>query len=180
MTTPSMVDLERHVVLILGCAVHPGGVPSPALRRRVQLALETARGKAQVRFMPVGGQGRFGPAEAEVMRRLLVEAGVNDAEISAVPEGDNTIRSLRASWPVLCRELAGGGAVYVCSDAYHVPRCRLILRVWGLRTRPGARGGPAPGFRRALMRARELPAIGKDLILALVWRASGRVPSLRD
>lgn len=174
MTYP-MPEPDRHVVLILGCAVHPGGVPSPALRRRIRLALETARGKARVRFMPVGGKGRHGPPEADVMRQLLLEAGVDDGAVWAVPEGENTIASLRACWPALCAELAAGGVVHVCSDAYHVRRCRMILRLWGLRTRPGVRGGPGSAPRRALMTGRELLASCKDAVLAIAWRASGRI-----
>lgn len=179
----SRKDQERRpgacLIVILGCAVHPGGVPSPALRRRVLLAIQTADGQDAL-FMPVGGLGRHAPAEARMMQQLLVEAGVAARAIVPVPEGNNTIASLRACWPVLRRELARAPrSVYVCTDDYHLRRCRLILRVWGLESRAGARGGPAPGAAKAWMIARDHIALVKDLTIALGWRVTRRLHAPR-
>jgi hypothetical protein len=166
-------------VLILGCAVLAGGRASPALERRVAAALETARGLSGARFVPVGGVGRHPPAEATVMAQLLRSGGVADADIVAVPRGATTIESLREAWPELRRALGAGGArVYVCTDAYHRLRCRAILRIWGVRSRSGLdprERDATPAWLRCWQLGRDRLALGKDVPLALWWRARGRV-----
>lgn len=115
------------------------------------------------------------------MARLLADAGVAAAAIHPVPEGDNTISSLLASWPVLVNLTAGltRGQVYVCTDRFHLRRCRAILRIWGAPTRVGARPqGEAQVS--SYMFWRDRLALLKDLPLALWWRATRRVSSRRS
>jgi DUF218 domain len=173
---------RRHVIVILGCAVRAGGEPSPAMRRRVALALRVAAGLSHVTFMPIGGLGSHGPAEALVMERLLLAAGIDPAAIWPVPEGATTIHSLLACWPHLRERTAPGDAVvYVCTDAYHVSRCRIILRIWGVASRdagkaPHAPADAAPSPRVATpkliwMWLRDRVALLEDVPLALLWRA---------
>ena len=176
--------LNRAVVVILGCKVGPGGVPSPAMRRRVEVALGLARSLGTVLFVPIGGVGRFGPAEAFVMQRLLREAGVPDDAIHPVPEGTNTIHSLRACWPVLIAATRGldHSDVYVCTDRYHLPRCRAILRIWGASTRAVARPRhqEGAGERSVYMLWRDRMALIKDVPRALWWRATRQVTPRRS
>jgi hypothetical protein len=155
------------------------------MRRRVALALSVARHLPRVRFVPVGGVGRHGPAEALVMARLLEDAGVDSGTIHPVPEGATTIHSLHACRPYLHHAIAEDAAlVHVCTDGYHVRRCRLILRIWGIQSRPPAgaalRGeGFAAGSRLApprlaWMALRDVLALFEDVPLALLWRLQWR------
>ena len=57
----------RPVVVIFGAAVRPDGSASGVLRARVGAALAMGRLLVDPIYMPTGGQGRFGPAEATVM-----------------------------------------------------------------------------------------------------------------
>jgi uncharacterized SAM-binding protein YcdF (DUF218 family) len=149
-------------------------VPSPALRRRVAAALAAAADAGDARFLPTGAVGRHAPSEAEVMRRLLAGAGVAAERIVVEEQGTDTLSSLRHCARIV-RE-SGGGRVVVCSDAYHLPRCRAVLRALGVR----AEAAPAAGARSALGArrlawaiAREAVATPWDVALALALRAAG-------
>jgi vancomycin permeability regulator SanA len=174
----------RAVVLILGCKVGRDGAPSAAMRRRVEAARRLERSLGPVLFVPIGGVGRWGPAEALVMQRLLREAGVPDDAIQPVAEGANTIHSLRACWPVLV-EVTGGltrSDVYVCTDRYHLPRCRAILRIWGAPTRAAVRprDEEGAGERSSYMLWRDRLALLKDVPRAFWWRATRQLMPRRS
>src|SRR3954447_22731773 len=93
---PARAAPVRPVIIIFGAAVRPDGSPSGAMRSRVEAALACARRLGDAAFMPTGGQGRWGPPEAETMAQLLLAAGVPAARIWPVPTGENTIRSALA------------------------------------------------------------------------------------
>ena len=149
------------------------------MRRRVARALALGRALGVAEFMPIGGLGRFAPAEAEVMARLLADAGITRSLIHSVPEGDNTIRSLLASWPLLSAwRASSGGVVHVCTDDYHALRCQTILRIWGMPTERIKAGdlsaeglSPPLAKQRVWMSLRDRVALLKDVTLALLWRA---------
>jgi vancomycin permeability regulator SanA len=170
---------SANLIVILGCAVKSGGAPSDSMRRRVDGALSAARHLERVVFMPVGGVGRHPPAEAFVMQALLEAAGIPRGRIQPVPAGKNTIESLRACWPQLRREQrTGAGAIaHVCTDDYHMLRCRAILWIWGLVTRPLPCPEPRRGWPLLFMRARDRVGLAKDIPLALLWRLGRRLPT---
>ena len=127
-------------MVIFGAAVRPDGRPSGALRGRVEAALETGQRLVDPIYMPTGGQGRYGRPEADVMAEALIAAGVPDAAIWRERTAVNTMRSALAC----ARLLAGSRArVYVATSTYHMVRCVLLLRLAGVRARPGR--APAGG-----------------------------------
>jgi hypothetical protein len=161
------------VLLILGCTVLPDGSPSSALRRRVESALQLGQSLPRVLYVPLGGARRGRPSEASVIERLLQAAGVPAAAIRAVPAGLTTIASLRAAWPLLLQLAHGAPEAqwHVCTDGYHVLRCRLILRLWGMPTRGAPAPRPAlPRWRLAALYVRYRAALLEDVPLALWWR----------
>lgn len=163
------------VLVVMGAGVRPGGEPSGALRRRVAAALENARGRPDALFLVTGGVGRHPPAEALVMRRLLREAGVPDECILVDDESADTLASLLCSARML-RGLEGFGAALVCTDRYHVWRCRLLLALQGIPTRAAKlpSGRAANGWPRWLSYyLREAAAIPVDCLLLLARRLRG-------
>lgn len=167
-----------HLVLILGCRVLPDGTPSTALRRRVEAALRHAAALPEALFVPVGGARGHAPAEALVIERMLLEAGVPASAILASPLGQTTIESLRDCWPLLERALASEpeAALHVCTDGYHTLRCRTILALWGRRARAAPAPRPRlPSHHLLLLRLRDGAALLKDIPLACFWRATGRL-----
>jgi vancomycin permeability regulator SanA len=164
-------------ILIFGAAVRPDGKPSVTLRRRVQAALDHARGHQEVRFIPTGAIGRFGPSEASVMARLLTESGVSGERIQLEETGSDTLSSVRAVARLL-PQARSRGPVVVATSAYHLPRCLILLRVFGVAAKP-CRPPPMPAAaswrKRWYWRLREVPALPYDVTLALWLRLMQRV-----
>jgi uncharacterized SAM-binding protein YcdF (DUF218 family) len=165
--------------VIFGAAVRADGRPSTALRLRVEAAATFGRRLARQGtpplYVPTGGVGRHGPAEAAVMARLLRELGVAAADILPEPTGTDTVSSVRA-----VRRLLGGraGPVYAASSGYHLPRCVVLLRLAGLSAwaAPPPAASAASGFcRRWHWRLREVPALPLDAAIMLALRLSGRL-----
>jgi vancomycin permeability regulator SanA len=161
--------LERWIV-VMGAQVLPGGRASGALRRRVAAAAAAA--DPATRFLVTGAIGEHPPSEARVMAALLRVAGVGEARIALEESGTDTLSSLVACVRLLRDR--GATQVAVCSDDYHLPRCRAVLRVLGVAAAPvparGARAaGGAPRWLWAL--AREAAGLPWDVALAGWHRA---------
>ncbi len=160
------------VIVIFGAAVRPGGRPSAMLRRRVEAAAAFSVRFTEPLFVPTGGVGRHGPSEASVMRALLVECGVAPGRILLEESGTDTLSSARA----VARLLRADGLaapVFAASSAFHLPRCVLLLRLFGVPARAAGPPWASAGSRwttRAWWWLREAAALPYDLILALVVR----------
>jgi uncharacterized SAM-binding protein YcdF (DUF218 family) len=165
-------------VVILGAAVRPDGTPSRALQERVRAAL--AWGERQVPpaiYLPTGGVGRHGAAEAEVMAAMLDAAGVPPSRILLEPTGTDTLSSVLACIRLL-RDAGHEGEVRVATHRYHLPRGLALFRLAGVPARavppppgPAATGKP----RRWYWRLREVPAVPYDAGLMLWERLRGRI-----
>jgi hypothetical protein len=83
-------------LVIFGAAVRAdGGSPSGSLRRRCENAVRISHDYAAACFLVTSGVGRHGPAEALVMRDLLVERGVAPARIVLETAARDTLESVR-------------------------------------------------------------------------------------
>ena len=172
----AMADaMDRPVIVIFGAAVRPDGQPSRTLRLRVEAAAAFGCGLARPLYVPTGGVGRFGEAEAVVMARLLEALGVAGADIRPEPTAHDTVSSVRA----VRRMLAGhAGPVFAASSAYHLARCVILLRLAGLRAFPCP---PPPALaaarwrKRWWWRLREVPAVPWDAAFVLLLRLAGRL-----
>ena len=170
---------EPPLILIFGAAVLPGGAPSPTLRRRVEAAWACGVGDPRTRYMPTGGVGRHGPAEARVMADLLAKRGVPPARILLEERATDTLSSVRACVRLL-RAQGHAGPVRVATSGYHLPRCLLLLRLAGV----PAQACPPPRavgrwYARWYWRLRELPAVPFDAGLMLLARVRERSASAR-
>jgi len=158
------------LIAIFGAAVRPDG-PSPSLLRRIGYGREAARAHPQARVLCSGGVGRFGPSEASVMVERLVAEGVAAERLIADEASLDTLQSVAvaARW---ARRL-GAPRVIVCSDAYHVPRIRLMLALLGVPTTPGPAlpgTGGASLWYWLRMSLREAVAIPYDCAIVLARR----------
>jgi uncharacterized SAM-binding protein YcdF (DUF218 family) len=162
------------VIVIFGAAVRPDGAPSETLRHRVEAAARFGRRFAAPLFIPTGAKGRHGDAEAIVMARLLRREGYTDAAIHPEITGTDTLSSVRAVLPML----PGQVPVYAATSGFHLPRCRLLLRLAGV---PAQACPPPPVpastnlLKRWYWRMREAPALPYDAVLVLLLRLSGRL-----
>jgi uncharacterized SAM-binding protein YcdF (DUF218 family) len=156
------------VFVVFGAAVWPDGSPSGTLRRRTLGALIQAQGVSPRRFLLTGGQGRYGPPEAVVMRNLLLEAGVSAEEIVLEDQAGDTLDSVLYCARILRGEGGAGNRerVVVVSSAYHVPRCCLLFRLLGMQVE----AGPITRDRRVLGLGSWLHAVLRETV-ATPWDA---------
>jgi uncharacterized SAM-binding protein YcdF (DUF218 family) len=150
-------DGTERAILVLGAAVWPGGAPSRALLRRTRAAAALWHQGIARAVIPCGGVGRHPPAEAEVMRRILIEEGVPDTLIHPETRSTSTARNIAGALPILAG--LGLSSVVIVSDRYHLPRARLLARRAGLVVRteapPDHDADPMAQIKGAL---REVPA----------------------
>jgi uncharacterized SAM-binding protein YcdF (DUF218 family) len=151
--------------------VRSGGRPSTTLVRRVKAAAAFAAHFSDPLFVPTGGVGRYGPSEASVMARLLRGMGVPSKRILLEETGTDTLSSVRA----VVRLVRDVGPVYVATSGYHLPRCRMLLRLAGI----AALACPPPPaspvvWQRWYWRFREAAAIPYDAVLGLLLHLRGR------
>lgn len=160
---------EQPFIVVFGAAVREDGTPSGALKDRVGAAARFGkRILPQPIYIVTGGQGKYGPPEAEVMADLLLARGVEPDYIVVEPTGRNTLRSVIAVAGLL---RGTKGPVYAATSSYHMARCVLLLGLAGLDAHRSAPSiGPASSriLRRWWWRLREIPAIPIDAI-ALSW-----------
>lgn len=128
---------EADYILILGCRFRKDGTLTPLLRGRVDKAIEfwrkqrEATGREAV-LMPSGGQGSDEPiAEAEAMRRYLLEQGIPESSIVMEDQSRNTYQNMACSKALIDREAPGAKVVYATTN-YHVFRSGLWANLAGL------------------------------------------------
>jgi len=121
---PLPAGLRADAVVVAGCAVWPGGRPSPALARRVQLACRLYfRGVADT-VVFTGAVGRHPPSEAVAAARLARSLGLPAAAV-VVEERSTTTEENAQEAACL---LAAGSSVVVVTDRWHVIRARRSFR----------------------------------------------------
>lgn len=144
------------VIVVLGASVWPGGRASPALARRVRHAADLFHAGVAARVLATGGHGRHLPTEAEVMARLLREAGVPAAALLLETQARTTFESA-----LFCRRLLaahGLERVLIVTDAWHLRRSLMVFRGLGVAADGSAVAEPAgatPVGRRLYRRLRE-------------------------
>jgi uncharacterized SAM-binding protein YcdF (DUF218 family) len=136
---------HRDVLLVFGAAIRRSGKPSPALRRRLEAAVEAGKRAKDPLYIVSGAAAGDGPAEALVMRQTLLEHGVPDAAIRCDTLSRDTLEQARRCAAIL-DGLPRLGRVVVCTSGFHQPRCRLLLRLLGIK----AEGTPMAGERRLM------------------------------
>lgn len=168
-------------LIVFGAAVRPDGSPSGTLRRRIRTAVGMAENSRAVRYLVTGGLVRHPPAEAVVMRRLLLEMGAREDQILIEDRARNTRQSASLCAAIL-RQRDDVADVLLCSSRYHLPRCRMLLRLNGVRCRSGAASDDARAVGRgryAYSWFREFVAMPLDALLVTTrrgWNGIARRP----
>lgn len=164
---------HKSALIIFGAAVWAGGIPSPALVRRIEAAIRIAANSPGAYFIVTGGMGSFPPSEAEVMKRELIGRGISAPLIYAEDTATNTIQSVLRVVPIIRRLPTSPHTIFAITDTYHQWRCRLLLFLLGVPTRHAKllSGLSANGIVRwSLLYLREVLAIPKDLIVLAIRR----------
>ena len=109
-------------IVVLGCRVLPGGVPSGHLRRRVELAVRLWHEGAAPLVVLTGGIGRFPPSEAEVASRVAVSLGVPAEALRCEDRSTSTDENAR-----FAARTTEARRVVVVTDSYHALRARRVF-----------------------------------------------------
>ena len=161
--------MGQNLIAIFGAAVLRNGAPSPTLARRIKCGLQAANLDPDAQVFCSGGVGRYGRSEAVVISSALQSFGVRAERLILDEKSTDTFGSV-VSIATFARQ-RHIERVVICSDAYHIPRIRTLLRMLGVQTDPGPRTPPAGTLRlRAYMRLRESLAFGVDVFLMAVRR----------
>ena len=157
-------------IVIFGAAVWSDGDPSPSLRRRIAYGRQAALEAPDAVVFCSGGVGRHGPSEASLMASLLIATGIDPLRIALDEHSRDTMDNLAAAAAFIRAEGLEGAVV--CTDGYHVPRCRMLFRALGVASRVGPVRKGHTGSRSHWLRmvGRELLAYPYDLALTLIAR----------
>jgi uncharacterized SAM-binding protein YcdF (DUF218 family) len=168
-------------IVIFGAAVRADGSASGSLQRRCENAVRhggAAAGTDALRsgpfFVATGGVGRHGPAEAAVMRDMLVEHGIAPQRILLETEARDTLESVRLCTRLLHRR-PDVATVLVSTSSYHRLRCTWLFRLAGFASQalPTASDRPHLGWAKWLRYVlKELLAIPWDAALLLRHKIS--------
>jgi vancomycin permeability regulator SanA len=158
------------VILILGSAVWPNEQPSPSLRARTQRAIELYQDGYAPHLLLSGGLGRYGPEEAEVMRRLATAAGIPEEALILDKEAHSTRESIEKAREISQQE--GWATVIIVSDPFHMQRSLLMARDAGIM----AFGAPALDSPTYTLPARRLFYTSREVV-ALWWYLAQRALS---
>jgi uncharacterized SAM-binding protein YcdF (DUF218 family) len=115
-------------IVVLGCHVYPGGVPSPALYARTEHSLGLYKKGRAPGILLCGGLGDNPPAESVVMKKLLLEWGVPEEAIITEAVSRSTVEQAREAARILLPEK---GRIIVVSDFFHVWRASYLFRAEG-------------------------------------------------
>lgn len=120
----------RQAIVVLGARVLPDGTPSEALVARVHHAVSLFRaGLAPALVLSGGGQAEA--REAELARRLAVDAGVPTEACLVEAQSRSTFENARRSVEVL--QAHGFDDVWLVTDDFHAYRAAAHFRRAGVR-----------------------------------------------
>jgi uncharacterized SAM-binding protein YcdF (DUF218 family) len=158
--------------VVLGAQVLPGGRPSGALRARTLHAARLHAAGAIGLLVPTGGVGEHPPSEAEVMARILRQAGVPDEDILLEEEAGSTRESAR-----LVAEMArerGIRNLLLVTDPLHCVRAVEAFRVEGFEAHASPVYSSPTWHRRGMRRGQLVREVG-----ALLWYRMRRGRAMR-
>jgi uncharacterized SAM-binding protein YcdF (DUF218 family) len=155
-------------IVVLGCAVWPGERPSPALYARVQHAVDLYKAGYASHLILTGGVGQYPPAEALVMQRLALAAGVPGEALFLDDRSHSTEENLANAKELMRAQ--GWQTALIVSDPFHLLRAEMIARDLGM-VAVGSPASDSPTYTARNLRvwytAREP--------MALVWYQGARV-----
>ena len=154
-------------IVVLGSAQY-NGVPSSIFEARLEHALQLYEAGVASVVVTVGGRAvgdEF--TEAEAGRDYLASAGIPADGLLAVPEGGDTLESMRAVAAAFAER--GWGSAVLVTDPWHAMRAERMAEDAGMEaTSSPTRQGPA-----VQTRTTQLRYIVRETAAYLLYRATG-------
>lgn len=114
-------------ILVLGCLVNDGGVPSDMLHDRLRQAVELYRLGAAPKLLMSGDHGRENYDEVDAMKTYAVGEGIASEDVFMDHAGFSTYESMYRA-----KEVFGAKKVIIVTQEYHLYRAVYIARSLGL------------------------------------------------
>ncbi len=114
-------------ILVLGCGVWKGGIPTPMLRDRLERGIELYENGLSGKLLMSGDHGRKDYDEVNVMKSYAIEAGIPSEDIFMDHAGFSTYESIYRA-----KEIFKANKVIIVTQGYHIYRALNISRGLGL------------------------------------------------
>ena len=150
-----LAEMELDAVIVLGCSVRPGGVPSAMLADRIDAGVE-ALANAPAKLLLMSGDRHEYYDEPGVMLERARQLGVPEEMLGEDPEGFSTFESV-----VRAAKIFGFRRVIIVSQRYHLYRALYIADRAGLEAY-GVTADPRTYSGQAFRELREVAARVKD------------------
>lgn len=122
---------EAPPMIVFGCLAI-GDKPSPMLEGRLEAALDYLRSYPTAICVVSGGKGENEQyAEADVMKKYLLEAGIDEKRIIAENKSTSTYENLEYSLEIMRGAGIDTSHIVVCSDDFHIYRITLMAEHFG-------------------------------------------------
>jgi uncharacterized SAM-binding protein YcdF (DUF218 family) len=125
---------SQTTVVVLGCQIN-GETPSRMLKRRLDAAYDYLSENGDVKVIVSGGQGSDEvTSEADVMRKYLLQKGIEDSRIYMENKSTSTEENLRFSKEIIEKE-GLCEKITIVTDGFHQLRADILAKKQGIEAR---------------------------------------------
>lgn len=114
-------------ILVLGCLVRSGGVPSDMLHDRLQRGVELHKMGAAPKLLMSGDHGREDYDEVDAMKQFAVDAGIASSDVFMDHAGFSTYESVARA-----KEVFKAEKIIIVTQQYHLYRAVYLAERYGL------------------------------------------------
>lgn len=154
-------ELNVDCILILGCGVWEGGVPSHMLEDRLLQGIELYTLGTSDRLLMSGDHGRIDYDEVNVMKNFAIERDIPSENIFMDHAGFSTYESMYRA-----KEIFEVETVVIVTQQYHLYRALYVAEKLGLEAY-GVPSDPRPYAGQITRDLREVLARNKDFFMAI-------------
>lgn len=144
-------------ILVLGCLVKSGGVPSDMLHDRLRRGIDLYESGAAPKLLMSGDHGRDSYDEVDAMKQFAVDSGIPSTDVFMDHAGFSTYESIYRA-----RDIFQAKKIIIVSQEYHLYRAIYIAQALGLEAYGVSAdyrnylGQSARDFREVLTRIKDL------------------------
>jgi vancomycin permeability regulator SanA len=144
-------------ILVLGCLVKSGGVPSDMLHDRLRRGVDLYESGAAPKLLMSGDHGRDSYDEVDAMKQFAVDSGIPSTDVFMDHAGFSTYESIYRA-----RDIFQAKKIIIVSQEYHLYRAVYIAQALGLEAYGVSAdyrnylGQSARDFREVLARIKDL------------------------
>lgn len=114
-------------ILVLGCLVKSGGVPSDMLHDRLRRGVDLYESGAAPKLLMSGDHGRDSYDEVDAMKQFAVDSGIPSTDVFMDHAGFSTYESIYRA-----RDIFQANKIIIVSQEYHLYRAIYIAQALGL------------------------------------------------